>query len=325
MSNVHGGQGQNGDSDKVKPCFRHKNKSRKSAASYSTGTVPRNANSKNLSFKQMKKSNLKVDCSKISINGDYPSSDEIDNEPRVAKLEEILFQTKHSPAASKDDWSFPKYFIISHSYHDLNEFCTKIVPLEGPSNFKYIFMKFVYDKAVLHRPTGTLGCPPKFLLFGTLEMLMVVSYPLKRGVMLKGIHRVMKQNGLIKFLWTIEAPNSARSGTTTVLDTEVKSFLDVSMLYDMLDYQHKNQTKENHLYREGLSNDFSLIPKDIVDSPCWNSFPSHIVHRKDEILSEVNEFCADIIAFRCLFREEQPLLFNFPTEQLLKYDNYYHK
>ena len=325
MSNIQGRQGQNGDSDKAKPYCRHKNKSKKPAASYSTDNVPRNVTSKNLSFKQMKKFTLKVDCSKTSSNGDFPSSDEIDNEPRVSKLEEILFQTKYSPDVSIDDWSFPKYFIVSHSYHDLNEFCTKIVPLEGPSNFKYIFMKVVYDKAVLDRPTGTLGCRPKFLLFGTLEMLMVVSYPLTRGVMLKGIHRILKQNGLIKFLWTIEAPNSARSGTTTVLDTEVKSFLDVSMLYDMLDYQHENQTKENYLYREGHSNDFSLIPKDIVDSPCWSSFPSHILLRKKEILSEMNEFCDDIITFRCLFREEQPLLFNFPPEQLLKYDNYYHK
>lgn len=286
---------------------------RPSALRYSRNKADSNLSSihsrpaSNLSFKQMKElSAANSSTEGLSQEENCPLAE--DGE-KIACLEELLFITAQPSSDDLNRWVFPKYFIVSKSYHDFSNFCQKIVPAEGASSFRYVFLKTIYDDRVLKRTCGTQGCPPLYLLLGTLEMLIVVAYPLVHGSMLKSFNKILKQAGLLKFLWN---QNETRGLTATVLDTEVKNCLDVNMMCEMLNF--KPNLPENCL---------ELIPPEIANSKLWKEYPNQIMSRKNDILKEVAIFVAQISSFRSLFRDSQSGLFNFTPGQSSTYNNYF--
>jgi hypothetical protein len=267
---------------------------------------------RDLSFKQTRYFSSKSQKDKVIS---APSESESDSSRRSC-LEEVLIVSPLPPDPSQ--WYFPQYFALSKSYFDLNEFSEKIVPSSGTSDCKYIFIKALYDSQILKRPDGPSGCSPKLLLFGTLEMMCAVAYPLSSVESMKGFTRILKQNGILKFLLD---PIPTRTLTGSILDIEVKNFVDTGMLYDILGLDCGNNPRNNSNILQSVKENLPI--KFLQNEDFWRGYPTSISDKRHYILEEIVQFCSQIVSFRALFRNAQPNVFNFPEEQLKKYNNYY--
>lgn len=202
---------------------------------------------------------------------------------------------------ASDRWKFPKYLVLSKDQNDVREFCQKILSPEGVVSSKYVFLDVIWDDTQKEMSVK----PSRCLLLATLEMMLVVPYPIYR-LENNYLKDVIRHGGIVKFTWGLSGD---RSLSPIIFETKVKHFLDIPSFYALLQFQ-----KENHeIFKP-------WIPESILASDIWNS-----VSKDDSVnlFSYIAAFASKISTFRTLIRDKHPHLFNFKHEDLQRYQGYY--